>query len=91
MSHIVTIKLLEETIPFIITVETENGKNYRGKLKNIEENMNCHLEDVSFVNSNGKILKYKTVFLRGNACKIFILPDIMKETPVIKIKINQIK
>mmetsp|Transcript_43487 Transcript_43487/g.103371 ORF Transcript_43487/g.103371 Transcript_43487/m.103371 type:complete len:89 (+) Transcript_43487:1176-1442(+) len=88
MSQIVSIKLLEETIPFIITVETENGKNYRGKLKSIEENMNCHLEDVTLINSNGKILKYRKVFLRGNACKIFILPDIMKETPVIKIKLN---
>jgi small nuclear ribonucleoprotein D3 len=89
MSHNVAIKVLEETIPFIITVETENGKNYRGKLKSIQENMNCHLEDVSLVNSNGIILKYRTVFLRGTACKIFILPDFMKETPVIKIIFNQ--
>jgi small nuclear ribonucleoprotein (snRNP)-like protein len=84
MSLNFALKLLEESKPYIITVETKNGKNYRGKLKLIEENMNCHLQDVVVLHINGNIERYKTVFIRGNSCKLFIIPDLIGETPLMR-------
>mmetsp|Transcript_9833 Transcript_9833/g.19127 ORF Transcript_9833/g.19127 Transcript_9833/m.19127 type:complete len:92 (+) Transcript_9833:1158-1433(+) len=79
----IPIKLLQEAKPFIVTIETKNGEKYRGKLKNVEENMNILLNNVIWQEQNGKTKKFQSILLRGNSVKIIILPEILKEVPIL--------
>nr|UXY87154.1 small nuclear ribonucleoprotein Sm D3 [Cryptomonas sp.] len=85
MADSIPIKLLFETKPYIVTIETKNGSKYRGSLRSIEENMNCHLENVSLLNSKNKNEKFNSVFIRGSSILLILLPDILKEAPLLKI------
>ena len=76
-------KILDEAKPFVVTVETKSGEKYRGKLIEIEHNMNIFLTNVIWQENGGKIQKCSSIFLRGNNIKLIILPEILKETPLI--------
>jgi len=78
------IKILNDSRPFLISIETKGNKIFRGNLTSIEENMNCTLENTILIDQNGKISKFKSVFLRGSNIKIFIVPDIFKNIPSIQ-------
>mmetsp|Transcript_3936 Transcript_3936/g.5767 ORF Transcript_3936/g.5767 Transcript_3936/m.5767 type:complete len:87 (-) Transcript_3936:665-925(-) len=84
MKESVPLKILNEGKPFIVTIETKNGKNYRGRLIEVEGNMNCHLENAVSLDSNGETKKFSRIFLRGSNLKIIILPDLIKESPLLK-------
>jgi len=68
--------LLKDSKPFLISIETKGKKIFRGNLTFIEENMNCILENAILIDQNGKLSKFKSVFLRGSNIKIFIIPDV---------------
>jgi len=78
------IKILNDSRPFLISVETRGNSIFRGNLTFIEDNMNCILENTILIDQNGKISKFKSVFLRGSNIKIFLIPDIFKNTPSIQ-------
>ena len=84
MVNSIPIKLLSESKPYIVTIETKNGNRYRGNLKAIEENMNCYLENAVLLNFGYKLKKFDSVFLRGSSTVIILLPDILKEIPILK-------
>jgi small nuclear ribonucleoprotein D3 len=88
MIESIPLKILNEGKPFIVTVETKNGKNYRGRLIHVEENMNCHLENVVFFNPNGVAKKAKRMFLRGSNLKIIVLPDLIQGGPLLEKNIH---
>lgn len=69
--------LLKDSKPFLISIETKGKKIFRGNLTFIEENMNCILENAILIDQNGKLSKFKSVFLRGSNIKIFIIPDVL--------------
>jgi small nuclear ribonucleoprotein D3 len=73
--------LLKDSKPFLISIETKGKKIFRGNLTFIEENMNCILENAILIDQNGKLSKFKSVFLRGSNIKIFIIPDVLKNIP----------
>lgn len=77
--------LINEAKPFVVTIETKNGEKYRGKLYEAEDNMNIFLKNVVCQEKKGKIRKCEYIFLRGNNIKMIILPEILKELPVLKI------
>jgi small nuclear ribonucleoprotein D3 len=83
MSYSLPIKLLYECKPYLVTIETKCGNRYRGNLKFIEENMNCYLENAILLNSNESSKKFSSVFLRGSSTLLIILPDILKQVPVL--------
>ena len=87
MKESLPLKVLQEGKPFVVTIETRNGQSYRGKLIEIEENMNCRLQNASLINSEGIIKKFNTIFLRGSNLRLIILPDIIKESPLLEKKI----
>lgn len=78
------LEVLKESRPFLICVETKGNVTFRGNLTFIEDNMNCILENVISIGSSGKISKFKSIFLRGSNIRIFILPDILRDTPSIE-------
>lgn len=75
--------LLKDSKPFLISIETKGKKIFRGNLTFIEENMNCILENAILIDQNGKLSKFKSVFLRGSNIKIFIIPDVLKKYSII--------
>mmetsp|Transcript_48814 Transcript_48814/g.97735 ORF Transcript_48814/g.97735 Transcript_48814/m.97735 type:complete len:91 (+) Transcript_48814:3064-3336(+) len=84
MAESIPLKILNEGKPFIVTLETKSGEKYRGRLLHIEGNMNCHLENIVFLNSKGLVKKAKRMFFRGSNLKIIILPDLIHASPLIK-------
>ena len=77
-------RILKDSRPFVISVETKGNKIFRGNLTFIEENMNCMIENAISIDQYGKISKFKSVLLRGSNIKIFIIPDILKKAPYIE-------
>lgn len=77
-------KILKDTKPFLISVETKENKIFRGNLIFVEENMNCLLENTILIDRNGKISKFKSVFLRGSSVKMFVIPDILGLIPYVQ-------
>ena len=78
------LKILKDSKPFLISIETKGNKTFRGNLIFVEENMNCILENTILIDPNGKISKFKSVFLRGSNIKIFIIPDSLGKVPYIE-------
>jgi len=78
------LKILKESRPFLISIETKGNIIFRGNLTFIEDNMNCVLENTISVDRSGKISKFKNVYLRGSNIKIFILPEVLKLAPSVE-------
>jgi small nuclear ribonucleoprotein D3 len=72
------LKFLHEAKPFIVTIETKNGLKFRGKLVNIENNLNCFLENTFIQEKNGKIRNCLHIYIRGSEINMIILPEILK-------------
>ncbi|AFP65256.1 small nuclear ribonucleoprotein Sm D3 (nucleomorph) [Chroomonas mesostigmatica CCMP1168] len=77
------LQLIFEARPFVVTIESKMGEKYRGKLVQVENNMNCYLENAIF-RKNGKSKFRNFVFIRGNNVKTIYLPDILREVPLLK-------
>ena len=80
----VPITLLHEGEGHVITVELKNGEVYRGKLVEAEDTMNCQLKGVVMTARDGRTTKLEEVYLRGGNVKFIVLPDILKNAPILK-------
>lgn len=90
MSASVPIKLLHEGEGNTVVVELTNGEKYRGHLVKSEDNMNCHLINVTMKARDGKLSKLETVFIRGSRIRYVVLPDILKQSPMFQ-KVQKLK
>ena len=77
MSLGIPIKLLHESVNFIVTIELNSGDSYRGILKMIEENMNCWLHEVIHTEPNGYQTKSDSVYLRGSNILFIEVPELL--------------
>ncbi|OWA51204.1 putative Small nuclear ribonucleoprotein Sm D3 [Hypsibius exemplaris] len=84
MSIGIPIKILHEAEGHIITVETNEGEVYRGKLVEAEDNMNSQLVQVSVTHRDGRVSQLDNVFIRGSKVRFMILPDMLKNAPMLK-------
>ena len=82
MSVGIPIKVLHEAEGHIVTIELKNGELYRGKLAIAEDNMNCHLQDVSHTARDGKVTSLDAIYIRGSNVRFMILPDMIKNAPM---------
>eukprot|EP00823_Brevimastigomonas_motovehiculus_P007484 TRINITY_DN652_c0_g1_i1.p1 TRINITY_DN652_c0_g1~~TRINITY_DN652_c0_g1_i1.p1 ORF type:complete len:129 (+),score=27.44 TRINITY_DN652_c0_g1_i1:29-415(+) len=80
----VPIKLLHESEGHKVTVELINGEVYRGHMMDVEDNMNCQMQQVTVTARDGKISKLETVYIRGSKVRFMILPDMLKNAPMFK-------
>ena len=66
-------RVLKDSRPFLISIETRGNKTFRGNLIFIEENMNCILENTISIDQYGKISKFKSVSLnRVSSAQVII-------------------
>ena len=86
MSIGIPIKLLHEAEGHIITLETVVGEVYRGKLLEAEDNMNCQMINVTVTARDGRVTQVEQIFIRGSMIRFFILPDMLKNAPMFKVK-----
>mmetsp|Transcript_7855 Transcript_7855/g.7017 ORF Transcript_7855/g.7017 Transcript_7855/m.7017 type:complete len:122 (+) Transcript_7855:75-440(+) len=86
----VPIKLLHEAEGHVVTIELKVGDIYRGLLIEAEDTMNCQLKEVTYTARNGRVSKLELVFIRGGQVKFILLPDILKNAPILK-KIQALK
>uniref|UniRef100_A0A915JX90 Small nuclear ribonucleoprotein Sm D3 n=1 Tax=Romanomermis culicivorax TaxID=13658 RepID=A0A915JX90_ROMCU len=84
MSIGVPIKILHEAEGHTVTLETATGEVYRGKLIEAEDNMNCHLSEITVTHRDGRVAQLENVYIRGSKIRFMILPDMLKNAPMFK-------
>lgn len=80
----IPIILLREAIGHVVVVELNSKDEYRGLLKNAEESMNITLSRVTHTNRVGQKSTLEEVYLRGSAVRLFVLPDLLVNAPVLR-------
>merc|ERR1719265_1075934 len=80
-----TIKLLHEAKGHDVTVEMKSGELYTGKLVSAEDNMNVQLGGLVHIARTGKRTPMNAVFLRGSHIRLFLLPEMLKLSPMFKL------
>ncbi|XP_041971633.1 small nuclear ribonucleoprotein Sm D3 [Aricia agestis] len=84
MSIGVPIKVLHEAEGHLVTLETNTGEVYRGKLIEAEDNMNCQMTLVTVTYRDGRVAQLENVYIRGSKIRFLILPDMLKNAPMFK-------
>ncbi|KAJ3257734.1 small nuclear ribonucleoprotein Sm D3 [Boothiomyces sp. JEL0866] len=80
----IPIKLLHESQGHIVTIELKTGGIYRGRLVDVEDNMNVQLKDITFTSREGRVSQLELVYIRGSQVRYFIVPDMLKNAPMFK-------
>ncbi|KAK9475175.1 uncharacterized protein V1510DRAFT_372444, partial [Dipodascopsis tothii] len=80
----IPIKLLNEAQGHIVTLELTSGSTYRGKLLEIEDNMNCQLRDITVTARDGRVSHLEQVYIRGSHIRFFIVPDMLRNAPMFR-------
>ena len=76
--------LLREAIGHAVVVELNAKDQYRGILKSAEESMNVTLSKVTHTNRVGQKATLEEVYLRGSAIRLFQLPEMLVNAPVLR-------
>ncbi|KAL0209228.1 hypothetical protein RCL1_003486 [Eukaryota sp. TZLM3-RCL] len=76
------VKLLHESVGFIISIEMKNGDTYRGKLQSCEDSMNCRLVQVILTKNSGERLEIEDLYIRGSQIRFIVVPDMLKNAPM---------
>lgn len=76
------IKLLHECEGHIISIETVAGEIFRGQLKNAEDTMNVHMEQVQYVSRKGQKRRLNNVYIRGSKIVFIRVPDMLSNAPM---------
>lgn len=84
MSLGVPVKVLHEAEGHTVTLETNTGEVYRGKLVEAEDNMNCQMSSITVTYRDGRTGKLENVYIRGSKIRFLILPDMLKNAPMFK-------
>ncbi|KAK3698724.1 hypothetical protein LTR37_016814 [Vermiconidia calcicola] len=80
----IPIKLLNEATGHQVTVEIDSGQTYRGKLIEVEDNMNCQLENINVTQRDGRVTHLDRVYIRGSHVRLFIVPDMLRNAPMFR-------
>nr|ADF28512.1 small nuclear robonucleoprotein SMD3 [Pelinobius muticus] len=84
MSLGVPVKVFHEAEGHVVTLETNTGEIYRGRLVEAEDNMNCQMADVTVTYRDGRVGQLENIYIRGSKIRFLILPDTLKNAPMFK-------
>jgi len=82
MSVGVPIKLIHEAKNHVITIEVKTGELYRGHLVEIDDTMNCLIDNCRHTSVDGKASYFDQVYIRGSQIRFVIVPDMFKNAPM---------
>jgi small nuclear ribonucleoprotein D3 len=80
----IPIKLLHEAKGLVVSIEIKTGQTYKGKLLNVEDNMNMQLKEVTVIARDGQVTTTDTCFLRGSNIRFVAVPDNLRFAPLFK-------
>mmetsp|Transcript_27062 Transcript_27062/g.71069 ORF Transcript_27062/g.71069 Transcript_27062/m.71069 type:complete len:122 (-) Transcript_27062:151-516(-) len=80
----IPIKLLHEATGHVVTVELSSGDMYRGKLTNVEDNMNVTMDTCTRTDRSGRTSELQQIFIRGGHVRYFVIPDMLRHSPMFK-------
>jgi len=80
----VPVSLLREAVGHVVQVELASHDAYRGTLAQVDANMNATLTKVTHTAANARQSKLEEVFLRGSAVRLFVLPAVLANAPVLR-------
>ncbi|KAL7411027.1 hypothetical protein BDY24DRAFT_397455 [Mrakia frigida] len=80
----VPVKLLQESLGHVITVELKTGQTYRGKLADAEDSLNIALREVTVTARDGRVSQLDQVYIRGSMVRFFVVPDMLANAPMFK-------
>lgn len=80
----IPIKVLHEAKGLVVNIELKTGQTYRGRLLNVEDNMNVQLKEVTIIARDGQVSTTDTCFLRGSNIRFFVVPDNLRFAPLFK-------
>jgi len=78
------IKLLHESEKHTITIIVVNEDTVTGELTNSEDSWNILIKDATIKTKSGYKYKCEKIFIRGSHVMILTLPDILKNSPMLK-------
>ncbi|KAB0402524.1 hypothetical protein E2I00_016489 [Balaenoptera physalus] len=85
------IQVLHEAEGHIVTWEMNTGEVYRGKLIEAEDNMNCQMSNIAVTYRDGRVAQLEQVYIHGSKIRFLILPDVLKNAPMLKSTKNKPK
>jgi small nuclear ribonucleoprotein D3 len=80
----IPIILLREAVGHVVVVELNTKDEYRGTLKSAEDSMNVILSKVTHTSRVGQKSTLEEVYLRGSAIRLFVLPELLINAPVLR-------
>lgn len=80
----IPMKLLNESMGHIVTVELNTGQTLRGKLLEMEETGNCSIQGVTSTARDGRVSHLEQVYVRGSNVRLYIVPDMLRNAPMFK-------
>ena len=80
----VPLTMFHEAEGHVVTVELKSGDIYRGRLSEAEDTMNCQLKEVTMTAKDGRSVRMEEVFIRGGNVKFIVLPDLLRNAPILK-------
>ncbi|RPA81036.1 Sm-like ribonucleo protein [Ascobolus immersus RN42] len=80
----IPITLLNDAQGHICTLELTSGQVFRGKLIEVEDNMNVQLKDVTCTARDGRVSHLEQVYIRGSHVRFFIVPDMLRNGPMFR-------
>ena len=84
----IPIKLLHEAEGHTVTIELRSGEVYRGHLVESEDNMNCHMKNVTLTSKDGRITALDSAYIRGSKIRYLIVPDMLKNAPMFRLDLK---
>ena len=80
----IPVKLLHEAEGHVVTIELKTGETFRGELKDMEDNWNSQLENVTATARDGRVTHLGKAFIRGSKIRYVVAPDMLKNAPMFK-------
>ena len=84
MSIGVLIKVLHEAEDHIVTCETNTSEVCQGKRIEAKDNMHCQMSNITVTYRDGQVAQLEQVYIRWIKIHFLILPDMLKNAPVLK-------
>ena len=84
MSIGVPLKLFHEAKNHVVTVELKSNELYRGHLIEVDDTMNCLLENCQYTGKDGNKKYFDKIYIRGSQIQFVLIPDMFKNAPMFK-------
>ncbi|GAA6053613.1 hypothetical protein JCM3770_001553 [Rhodotorula araucariae] len=80
----VPVRLLQESLGHVISVESKTGQVFRGKLFEAEDSLSVSLTQCTVTHRDGRVTQLDQVYIRGASVRFYVVPDMLAQAPMFK-------